>query len=214
MCFDVVSHRKPSCHDAEVYICTVSVAHDIRRRRSEWLRSFRLHQAIFVMFVGVANSGLFDNVLATASHFLHDFFHTVPECERHHAKEPEAARRCFVGFQHFRLLLHCSSFHFLYTRLCTRVVVVVSAQPTEVMCESCLVSDGIREQICHCGCSPLTTFFAGYEEVLKGSIGIEATGVIQGGSTPLLRFIHEFTLSDYSIWFSDVLRQLVIGQER
>ena len=77
MLVDVVSHGKAPGHDAEVYVSTVAVAHDIGRRRSEWLWSLWLDQTIFVVFVGAGNYGFLHYVLAAASYSLHDFLSMV-----------------------------------------------------------------------------------------------------------------------------------------
>ena len=101
MPFDVISHGKASGHDAEVVVSAVTVAHDIGGWRSERLWSFWFDQAVFIMFVGSADGGLFQYVLAAASYSLHDFFCTVQDSEGDHVKKPEAAGRCSVGLKYF-----------------------------------------------------------------------------------------------------------------
>ena len=81
MLLDAVSHGKASGHDAEVVVSAVTVAHDIGRWKSERLQSLWFDQAVFIMFVGSSDGGLFQYALAAASYSLHDFFCTVPDNE-------------------------------------------------------------------------------------------------------------------------------------
>ena len=63
--------------------------------------SLWINQAIFAVLVGAADGGFLDYVLAAASDSLDDFFCAIPEWERDHVKEPEAAGRCSVGLKYF-----------------------------------------------------------------------------------------------------------------
>ena len=104
------------------------------------------------------------------------------------------------------LLSHGGLFNFLYTRCCTCVIVVVFVESTEVMCECLFVPGGISETVVLCGFATLSSFFVRHEEVLEGAICGEAARIVQGGCTPGCEFVHQLTVSDYAIWFTNVLR--------
>ena len=48
-------------------------------------------------------------------------------------------------------------------------------------------------------------FLAGHEEVLEGTIFAEAARIVQGGCAPRFQLVYQLTVSDYAVWFTDVL---------
>ena len=199
------SYAVASGHDAKIAVSTVTLAHDIGRCRSERLRSLWFNKPKLIVFVGVADCGLLHYPLTAASSSLHNFLRAIPEIEHDHVEKPESARRCSVGFNHFAFLFRCGLFHFLYTRRRTRVIVAVSAEPTEVMRECLFVLNGIIEEIFLCGSASPTSVIAWHEEVLEGAFFAEAARIVQGGCTLGLDFVNQLTVSDYLIWFANVL---------
>ena len=89
------------------------------------------------------------------------------------------------------------------------MIVVVSAEPTKVMCECFFVPHGVIDEIIQCGYASLTSVYTRHEEVLEGAVFGEAARIVEGGCTPGFDFLTQLTVSDYSIWFTKVLRQLV-----
>ena len=77
------------------------------------------------------------------------------------------------------------------------------------MCECLLVAQGIVGEVLECGFASLVTVLAPREEVLESAVFCETARIVHGSCMPDLSFFGEFAVSNYSIWFTNVLRQLV-----
>ena len=64
------------------------------------------------------------------------------------------------------------------------MVVVVTAQPTEVVSERFFVPDCILQKILQCSCASVFRVLGGYDEILEGTIFAELTCSLQGDCTP------------------------------
>ncbi len=96
--------------------------------------------------------------------------HAVPEKEEKHVQEPEATRRSLVGFDRLTLLLGGGLLHLLHTRCGADMVVIVSAEPPEVVSKSKFPVSCVSLEVFRRG-----LFAVWHEEANKASIVVELT---------------------------------------